>query len=115
MAVGIYTDVHISNAIIFGLRRRGVTVLTAHEDGRRLMPDAKLLDRATELGYMMYSEDSDFLVIARERIKSGVPFSGVAYAVQNNSPIIKIIDSLELIAKALDPNDLDSRIEYLPY
>ncbi len=55
MAVGIYMDVHISSAVIDGLRDRGVVVLTAHEDGARRFRDSKLLDRATELEMVLYT------------------------------------------------------------
>ena len=115
MAVGIYTDVQISNAVIDGLRRRGVDVLTAVEDQRRRLSDSALLDRATELGRIVYTQDSDFVQEATKRLKRSKPFSGVVHSSQLNSPIGKIIEDLELIAKTLDPEDLISRLEFIPY
>ena len=48
-------DVHISAAITEGLRLRGVDVLTAQEDGARRLPDPALLNRATELGRVLFT------------------------------------------------------------
>ncbi|MBK9164515.1 MAG: DUF5615 family PIN-like protein [Acidobacteria bacterium] len=115
MAVGICTDVQISNAVIDGLRRRGVDVLTAVEDQRRRLSDPALLDRATELGRIVYTQDADFVQEATKRLKQSKSFSGVVHSNQLNSPIGKIIDDLELIAKTLDPEDLVNRLEFIPY
>ena len=57
MAVGIYMDVHIPRAVTNGLRLRGVDVLTAQEDGTITMTDSELLDRASELNRILYSQD----------------------------------------------------------
>ena len=60
-------DVHVSAAIPEGLRLRGVDVLTAQEDGRRRLPDPELLDRATALGRVLFTQDDDLLREAAER------------------------------------------------
>lgn len=49
MALTLYMDVHVPRAITNGLRRRGVQVVTAQEDGTAEFDDPPLLDRATEL------------------------------------------------------------------
>ena len=54
-------DEHVHRAITSGLRLRGVDVLTAQEDGRRKTADSLLLDRATELQRVLFSQDEDFL------------------------------------------------------
>ena len=43
----LYMDEHVPSAITEGLRRRGVDVLTAQEDGRTGEDDPELLDRAS--------------------------------------------------------------------
>jgi len=43
-------DVHVPEAITEQLRRRGVDVLTAIEDGFRERADHEILDRANVLG-----------------------------------------------------------------
>lgn len=45
MALGLYMDVHIPRAITTGLRKRGIDVLTAQEDGAVELPDEDVLSR----------------------------------------------------------------------
>lgn len=47
MSVRFYMDEHVHGAVTSGLRRRGVDVLTAQEDGQTGADDDSLLDRAT--------------------------------------------------------------------
>ena len=61
MTVPLYMDVHVSGAITRGLRRRGVLVLTSRDDGTERWRDARLLDRATELEHILFTQDDDFL------------------------------------------------------
>ena len=56
MSVGLYMDVHVPAAITRGLLLRGVDVLTAQIDGTTELPDPDLLDRATELGRVLFSQ-----------------------------------------------------------
>lgn len=60
-----------------GLRRRGLDVLTVQEDGRAGDSDQSMLDRATELGRVLFSQDDDLLVEASRRQASSLPFCGV--------------------------------------
>lgn len=53
-------DVHVRREVTVGLRMRGVDVLTAQEDGAATLPDAELLTRATELGHVVFRQDTDF-------------------------------------------------------
>jgi hypothetical protein len=48
-------DHHVHSGITKGLRRRGIDVLTAGEDGRASVPDEVLLERATELGRVVFT------------------------------------------------------------
>jgi predicted nuclease of predicted toxin-antitoxin system len=59
-------DVHIPAAITAGLRRRNIDVLISQEDGTREVDDVLLLQRATALGRVLFSQDQDLLHIATE-------------------------------------------------
>ncbi len=115
MAVGLYTDVHISSAVITSLRLRGVDVLTSVEDETRRFHDQKLLDRATELGRILYTQDDDLVKEAMSRIRNGLHFSGVVYSHQLRSPAGRCVADLEIIAKITDPEHLSGLLEYIPY
>jgi predicted nuclease of predicted toxin-antitoxin system len=75
-------DEHIHQGITDGLRQRGVDVLTVQEDGRTGTPDPLILDRATELQRVIFTQDQDFLAEANRRQVEGMSFAGVIYAHQ---------------------------------
>jgi len=54
-------DVHVRRAVTTALRLRSIDVLTAQEDGAAEATDAALLQRATELGRVLVSQDADLL------------------------------------------------------
>jgi predicted nuclease of predicted toxin-antitoxin system len=70
-------DVHVPRPVTRALRKRGVTVITAQEDGTARWSDPDLLDRATELDKVLVSQDEDLLVETARRQSHGVVFTGV--------------------------------------
>ena len=54
-------DVHVRKAIINELIARGVDVLTAQQDGTATLADPELLDRATALKHVPFTQDADLL------------------------------------------------------
>ena len=114
MSVALYKDVHVPRPITRSLRRRDVDVLTAQEDGTARWDDPELLDRAGELGRILFSQDEDLLIEAARRQRGGVPFAGVIYAPQLVISIGQFIDDLELLAKAGQPEDFVNQVQYLP-
>jgi predicted nuclease of predicted toxin-antitoxin system len=115
MAVGLYMDVHIPRAITNGLRLRGVDVLTAQEDTATRLDDSELLDRATQLGRLIYTQDDDLLSLANFRIVNCLKFSGVIFSHQLRSPIGKCIEDLEIISKVFETKDVSNKIEFIPF
>src|SRR6266542_5976613 len=103
-------DQHVPGAITDGLRLRGVDVLTAEEDGTTRFEDSALLDRATALGRVLFSQDEDLLIEAAKRQEDRIPFSGVLYAHQQRITIGQCVSDLELLALAGEPEDFVSRV-----
>jgi hypothetical protein len=114
MAIALYMDQHVPRAITVGLRLRGVDVLTAYEDGTSELADPALLDRASELGRVLFTRDDDLLAEAASRQRNGIPFGGVIYAHQLRVSIGTCVQDLEIIAKAGEPEDLINGVQYLP-
>ncbi|HXI26261.1 MAG TPA: DUF5615 family PIN-like protein [Pyrinomonadaceae bacterium] len=114
MSVGLHTDVQFPLAITEQLRRRGVDVVTAQEDGARRFSDSDLLDRASQLGRVLVTQDKDLLVEGslRQRIAGG--FVGVIYVPQIGLTIGKCVEDLELMAQVTEPEEWINRVEYLP-
>jgi len=107
-------DVHVPYAISYGLRLRDVDVVTSQEDGTTELEDPSLLDRATELGRALFTQDTDFLRIASERLRNEIEFSGIIFANQSDMTVSGCIRDLEVIAKVYEPEELADRVEYLP-
>jgi len=107
-------DAHIPRAITYTLRLRGVNVLTAQEDDAANLSDLELLDRASSLQRVLFTFDSDLLVIATEHQRDGMPFSGLIYAHPLRSSIGTCVHDLELIAKVAEPEELANKVEFIP-
>ena len=90
---------HVPASITRGLVLRGVDVLTAQIDGTTELNDPDLLDRATELGRVLVSQDEDLLAEATKRQRSGKHLAGVIYAHQLDITIGKAIEDLEILPK----------------
>ena len=114
MGIRLYMDVHVRRAITDGLRLRKVDVLTAQDDEAGHFSDSQLLDRATELGRVLFTQDDDLLREAKRRQQRGEPFYGVIYAHQLNIAVGQCISDLELIAKASESEEWINGTGYLP-
>jgi predicted nuclease of predicted toxin-antitoxin system len=113
MSAGLYMDVQVPLAITRGLRRRGVEVLTAQDDGTVRLPDPDLLDRATELNRILFSMDIDLVTEAVRRQRAGEPFATVIFAQQLETSIGRGIAHLEALCQAAEPNDLQGQVIFL--
>lgn len=114
MSLSLYMDHHVASAITRGLRARGVDVLTAYEDGSDRLLDAELLDRAGQLGKLLFTQDQDLLSETAQRQQTGQFFGGVVYAHQVRVGIGACIRDLELIAKTSDQEELFNQVVHLP-
>ena len=114
MSLGIYMDVHVHRAITDGLRLASVDVLTAQEDGYDRAADSDLLDRATALERVLFSQDEDLLAEAHYRQANGISFAGVIYGHQQKVTIGGCVRDIELLAKVYDLDDITNWVQYLP-
>src|SRR5437588_7431839 len=110
----LYTDVHVPEPVTRGLRQRGIDVLTAHEDGTTRLPDDQLLDRASALGRVLFTEDKDLLREAASRQRRGEAFGGVIYIYQRDLEIGRCVDDLEVIAEVSTSEEMANWVQYLP-
>jgi len=114
VSIKLYMNHHVDVAITEGLRRRGVDVLTCHDDRTTTWDDDRLLDRASQLGRVFFSQDDDLLAIAQEWQHGNRSFSGLVYGHQLDLSIGEAVRDLELTAGVYDPDDIRDRVEYLP-
>ena len=111
MSLGLYMDVHVPLPITRGLRRCGVDVLTAQEDGATRLLDPELLDRAAALARILFSQDEDLFAEAVRRQRIGTPFATVVYARRLDLSIG--IADLEALTQAATPEDAQGQIIFL--
>jgi hypothetical protein len=78
------------------------------------MEDPRLLDRAGELGRVLFSQDEDLLIEAARRQREGIHFAGLIYAPQLELSVGRFIEELEILAKAGLLTDFVNRVQYLP-
>jgi len=109
VALKFYMDHHVPRAITTGLRLRQIDVLTAYEDQKHAISDAELLNRATNLGRVLFTQDDDLLVEATQRQRTGITFSGVIYAHQKAVTIGQCVQDLEMIAAIGTDSDVRTR------
>lgn len=114
MPLSFYMDVHVPAAITAGLRQRGIDVLTSQEDGTDRWPDERLLERATEIGRLLFSQDDDLLAVAAAYQQESHAFGGVVYAHQLSAGIGTLVKDLELVATCCTAEELAGRVIYLP-
>lgn len=107
-------DVHVPASITRMLRRLGVDVLTAQEDGAARLADKDLLDRAGTAGRLMFTMDSDFLAEAVWRQRRGGSFATVVYVHPMAASIGRCVQDLALLAEATDEAEKRGQIVYLP-
>lgn len=113
MSLALYMDENVARQITDGLQLRGVDVLTVQEDNHSSYPDAFLLDRATKLQRVMFSQDRNLPNEAERRQAAGIDFSGVIYAHQLFVPTGTCVHDLEIIAKVGNLEEFANCIQYL--
>jgi hypothetical protein len=114
MPVRFYMDVHVPHPITEQLRRRGVEVLTAYEDGTEEWDDDQLLLRAAERGYVVFTQDIRFRVLAEDWQRQSRHFGGLIFGHQLHASIGQYVQDLELIAKVMEPAEWVMQVGWLP-
>jgi hypothetical protein len=109
------SHVHVPGPITRQLRRRGVDVLTAQEDGHDAVGDEQLFGRSTTLGRVLFTQDVRFRAKAENWQKQGREFTGLAFGPQLGGTIGQYVEDLELIAKASEPDEWRSIVQFLPF
>jgi hypothetical protein len=113
VAIRLHADHNIDDAVVQGLRRRGVDIVTAREDRHHEVADEVLMERCHVLDRVLVTHDKDFLSKAAARQRHGIAFAGIVWA-PNYISIGEMIEDLELVAAALTDLEAASQLRYLP-
>lgn len=101
-------DENVPYAVAHGLRQRGVEVSTAADVELRSVDDELIVEYAVTEGYVIFTQDDDFLRIH----SSGVKHSGIVYSKQGKRTLSEIIQFLKLLAEILEADDKQGQLEH---
>ncbi len=110
----LFLDHNVHALVSQLLRERQVDVLTAFEAECHELADDRLLERATELGRVLFSHDDDLLREGTHRQRRGLPFTGVIYCHQDRLTLAQLVDQLELVARGSADDEMKDRVLFLP-
>jgi hypothetical protein len=109
----LYADECVNGRIVIGLRRRGVDVVTAEDQGLISAGDSDQIARAIALGRTLVTSDRDFFTIADDLMARQTPFPGMFF-IQPRATIGEAVRIIGEAAKVLDAPAMESRIEWVP-
>ena len=118
-----FTDEHVSKAVVEQLRHRGVDVQRCEDVGMRAVDDSRLLEYATENGYVLLSMD-DVTKLHAEWVKTGKRHGGIFFAPMTHfsgkagiGPIVLFCaEWATLIGDSADdlPENIHNRLIFIP-
>jgi hypothetical protein len=112
--VRLYFDVHIPRSVAEQLTKRGIDILTAQADHSATLPDHELLARASNMGRTIVTSDIRFRALAETWQKNRQTFGGLIFAHTLHITIGQMVLDLELITRALTPEELVNQVVHLP-
>jgi hypothetical protein len=112
--LAFYFDHHIQSAIAEGLKRRGVDVLTAHDDGYDRRDDEALLRRSAELGRILVTYDFGFLTRSARWQEEGRDFPGIVFGFEIRIEIGVATRYLEDLAKNAPAETISNSVAFIP-
>ncbi|QDT52884.1 hypothetical protein Pan44_08970 [Caulifigura coniformis] len=100
-------DEHIPHVVLAGLRRRNIDFTSINEMRLKGIEDTNVLALARELGRIVVTQDSDFLV----EPLSVESHAGIVF-VRAGMSISSVLDVLQLIHRACTPVEMHNHIEH---
>jgi hypothetical protein len=107
--IQFYLDENLPVAVATQLQRRGIAAVTVRDLGLLGDSDVSHLARATRLGFILCTNDADYVDLAA----SGVEHAGIVFGQQHKHGIGEWVRFLELLAAILEPDEMSNRVEYL--
>ena len=106
--ISLYTDEHIPRAVVEGLRRRGIDVLSTREAEMLGASDKEQLALAVSQDRVIFTQDDDFLRLHAKEVKH----CGIVYTRQQTS-IGEMLRGLMFICQVLDTDEMRNHVEFL--
>ncbi len=107
--IRFYLDENVPIAIATQLHRRGIEAITVRDLGLLGDSDHNHLERAAQLGYVLCTNDADYVEIAA----SGVEHAGIVFGQQHKHGVGEWVRFLQLLASVLEADEMSNRVEYV--
>ena len=108
-AISLYLDENLTPKIAAQLRQKGIDVVTVADLGLTGDTDVNHLVRATEMGRVLVTADTDFLRLAA----GGMEHAGIVFGIQEDNTIGDWVKALELVCFVYTSDDMKNHVEYL--
>lgn len=109
MTLRFYLDENLPVEIARQLRSREIDAVTVRDLGRLGDTDQNHLQRATALGRVLCTQDTDFVRLAA----AGISHAGIVLGHPEHHHIGAWVNFLELLAAVVDAAEMRDRVEYL--
>lgn len=108
------TDEHVPNALVDGLRARGVDVVRVVDVGLAATPDPDILEWAAGQDRLLITFDRQTVPgFAYARVHNGAPMPGVI-VLHGALSLGVMIDELHIVAECSTPDDFSDRVVFSP-
>ncbi len=106
--IRFYTNESVNIAIVDGLKRRGVKIISAWDADNLRLTHKDQLDYAKKNGFVIVTHDDDFLSIALK-----YEHKGIVYVHQQKYSIGNLIKRLKLLWDIAEQKDMTNHVEFL--
>jgi predicted nuclease of predicted toxin-antitoxin system len=110
----LYADNNVNDHVVLGLRRLGYDVLRARDDGMAEALDETVLQRATALGRVVYTNDADIVRIAKSWETGERHHAGIIYTHQDRLSVRRQIEELQLVIEAMHAEEIAGTLVRIP-
>jgi len=102
--IALYSDESVDHRVVQGLRRRGVDVLSAADEGLLGASDEDQIRHAVDSSRILLTSDVDHLVLARRWSEEGKPHRGIVFLHQRRLTVGRAIFGIDALVRAV-PDD----------
>ncbi len=107
--VRFYLDENVQVAIAEQLKRRGIEVVTVRDLDTLGDDDRTHLERATQMGYVLCTHDTDYIELAA----TGIEHAGIIFGQQLTRTVGEWVAFLELVHGVYEADEIHNLIEYV--
>jgi hypothetical protein len=108
-ATRFYLDENVPVVIADQLNKGGIEAVTVRDLDKLGDEDVNHLKRATEMGYVLCTHDSDYVEMA----STGIEHAGIIFGQQDQHGVGVWVKFLELVHTVYTDDEMKNRLEYV--